>query len=172
MQQFVDARIILAGVIGPASDGYATDEALNADAAFAYHRDQANALAGLDVDLLYAPTFPAFSELSGVARPMAKTGRPYALAPMLHPNGTMLDATPLAGAIVRIDVEIVPTPQHYMIGCLYPTHAQTALQALCTTRLDFVKSVRGLRRTPHPPARRARQTESSRGDRCSDLGTG
>jgi S-methylmethionine-dependent homocysteine/selenocysteine methylase len=129
--------------------------------------------AELNVDLFYAPTFPAFSKLSGVARDMAKTGWPYALAPMLHPNGTMLDATPLAGAIVRIDVEIVPTPQHYMIvGCLYPTHAQTALQALCTTRLDFVKSVRGLRRTPHPPARRARQTESSRGDRCSDLGTG
>jgi hypothetical protein len=128
--------------------------------------------AELNVDLFYAPTFPAFSKLSGVARDMAKTGWPYALAPMLHPNGTMLDATPLAGAIVRIDVEIVPTPQHYMIGRLYPTHAQTALQALCTTRLDFVKSVRGLRRTPHPPARRARQTESSRGDRCSDLGTG
>ena len=128
--------------------------------------------AELNVDLFYAPTFPAFSKLSGVARDMATTGWPYALAPMPHPNGTMLDATPLAGAIVRIDVEIVPTPQHYMIGCLYPTHAQTALQALCTTRLDFVKSVRGLRRTPHPPARRARQTESSRGDRCSDLGTG
>jgi len=96
------------------------------------------------------PNFSRFSKLSGVARDMAKTGWPYALAPMLHPNGTMLDATPLAGAIVRIDVEIVPTPQHYMIGRLYPTHAQTALQALCTTRLDFVKSVRGLRRTPHP----------------------
>jgi S-methylmethionine-dependent homocysteine/selenocysteine methylase len=83
-QQFAHARIILAGVIGPASDGYATNEALSADAAFAYHRDQADVLAGLGVDLLYAPTFTAFSELSGVARAMAETGRPYALAPMLH----------------------------------------------------------------------------------------
>jgi homocysteine S-methyltransferase len=74
MQQFAGARIILAGVIGPASDGYATDEALSADAAFAYHRDQADVLAGLNVDLLHAPTFPAFSELSGVARAMAETG--------------------------------------------------------------------------------------------------
>jgi homocysteine S-methyltransferase len=150
MQQFVDARIILAGVIGPASDGYATDEALNADAAFAYHRDQANALAGLDVDLLYAPTFPAFSELSGVARPMAKTGRPYALAPMLHPNGTMLDGTPLADAITRIDAEISPNPRHYMIGCLYPTHAQTALQALRAARPDLGKRVRGLKANASP----------------------
>jgi S-methylmethionine-dependent homocysteine/selenocysteine methylase len=121
MQQFADGRIILAGVIGPASDGYATDEALSADAAFAYHREQAEVLAGLDVDLLYAPTFPAFSELSGVARAMAQTGRPYALAPMLHPKGTMLDGTLLADAIARIDAEIAPAPRHYMIGCLYPT---------------------------------------------------
>jgi S-methylmethionine-dependent homocysteine/selenocysteine methylase len=145
MQQFAGARIILAGVIGPASDGYATGEALSADAALAYHRDQANVLAGLDVDLLYAPTFPAFSELSGVARAMAQTGRPYALAPMLHPNGMMLDWTPLADAIARIDADISPAPHHYMIGCLYPTHAQTALRALRASRPDLVQRVRGLK---------------------------
>ena len=151
-QQFADARIILAGVIGPASDGYATDEALSADAAFAYHRDQADVLAGLGVDLLYAPTFPAFSELSGVARAMAETGRPYALAPMLYPNGTMLDGTPLADAIARIDAQISPPPRHYMIGCLYPTHAQTALQALRAAQSALVKRVRGLKANASPLA--------------------
>jgi S-methylmethionine-dependent homocysteine/selenocysteine methylase len=152
-QRFADVQIILAGVIGPASDGYATNEALSADAAFAYHRDQADVLAGLDVDLLYAPTFPAFSELSGVARAMAETGRPYALAPMLHANGTMLDGTPLADAIARIDAAISPTPRHYMIGCLYPTHAQTALQALRTAQSALDKRVRGLKAnaSPVPP---------------------
>ncbi len=144
-QQFADAQIILAGVIGPASDGYATDEALSADTAFAYHREQADALVGLGVDFLYAPTFPAFSELSGVARAMAETGRRYTLAPMLHPNGTMLDGTPLADAIARIDADISPPPSHYMIGCLYPTHAETALQALRTAQSALVKRVRGLK---------------------------
>ena len=100
MEEFAGAPIILAGVIGPASDGYATDQALGASAAFAYHSGQADVLAGFDVDLLYAPTFPAFSELFGVARAMAQSGRPYALAPMLHANGTMLDGTPLADAII------------------------------------------------------------------------
>jgi S-methylmethionine-dependent homocysteine/selenocysteine methylase len=151
-QQVSDARIILAGVIGPASDGYATNEALSADAAFAYHRDQADVLAGLGVDLLYAPTLPAFSELSGVARAMAETGRPYALAPMLRPNGTMLDGTPLADAIARIDAEISPPPRHYMIGCLYPTHAQTALQALRAAQSALVKRVRGLKANASPLA--------------------
>jgi S-methylmethionine-dependent homocysteine/selenocysteine methylase len=86
MKQYAGAGIILAGVIGPASDGYEAREALSADDAAAYLRDQAGVLAGLDVDLLYAPTFPAFSELSGVARSMAQTGRPYALIPMAAPE--------------------------------------------------------------------------------------
>jgi homocysteine S-methyltransferase len=144
-RRVANARMILAGVIGPASDGYATDDALSSDAAFAYHRDQADILARLNVDLLYAPTFPAFSELSGVARAMAETGRPYALAPMLHPNGIMLDGTPLADAITRIDAEVSPAPLYYMIGCLYPTHAQTALQALRAVQPDIVNRVRGLK---------------------------
>jgi S-methylmethionine-dependent homocysteine/selenocysteine methylase len=149
-QQFADARIILAGVIGPASDGYAARKALSAADAFAYHRDQAETLAGLNVDLLYAPTFPAFSELSGLARAMAQTGRPYALAPMLHPNGTMLDGMPLADAITRIDGEVSPAPRHYMVGCLYPTHAQTALRALRAARPDLVGRIRGLKANASP----------------------
>src|SRR5436309_15588556 len=75
-RQIVGTRIILAGVIGPASDGYAADEALSTKDAFAYHREQADVLARSDVDLLYAPTFAAFSELYGVARAMAETGPP------------------------------------------------------------------------------------------------
>jgi S-methylmethionine-dependent homocysteine/selenocysteine methylase len=132
---------------------YATDKALSADAAFAYHRDQADVFAELNVDLLYAPTFQRFWELSGVARAVAQTDRPYALAPMLRPNGTMLDGTPLTDVITRIDAEISPPPRHYMAGCLYPTHAQTALQALRTAEADLVKRVRGLKAnaSPLPP---------------------
>lgn len=153
MQEFAGVRTVLAGVIGPASDGYQPGKALSGEDAFAYHREQANVLARLDVDLLYAPTFPAFSELSGVARAMAETGRPYTLAPMLHPNGVMLDGTSFADAIRRIDAESSPPPRHYMIGCLYPTHAQTALRALRASQPDLVTRVRGLKAnaSPLPP---------------------
>jgi hypothetical protein len=47
---------------------------------------------------------------------------------MLHPDGTMLDGTALAEAIASIDAGVSPAPQHYIIGCLYPTHAQSALR--------------------------------------------
>ena len=65
------------------------------------------------VSIFYAPTFPAFSNRLVLQRAMAETGRPYALALMLHPNGTMLDGTPPADAIARIDAEISPPPRHY-----------------------------------------------------------
>ena len=99
---------------------------------------------------LYAPTFPALSELYGVARAMAQTGRPYVLAPMLHPDGTMLDGAAFAEAIASIDAGVSPAPQHYMIGCFYPTHAQSALRALRAARPDLVARVRGLKANASP----------------------
>jgi hypothetical protein len=49
--------------------------------------------------------------------------------------------------------KISPAPRHYMIGCLYPTHAQTALQALHAARPDLIKRIRGLKAnaSPLPP---------------------
>ncbi|HET6896380.1 MAG TPA: homocysteine S-methyltransferase family protein [Candidatus Baltobacteraceae bacterium] len=136
---------ILAGVIGPASDGYDPSAALDAESAQAYHLEQAAALASAGVDLLYAPTFPSFQELLGVARAMAQTGVPYVLAPMLRDEGTMIDGTPLGEAIARIDEHTSPPPAHYMIGCLYPTHAANALRATRKTYPREVERVRGLK---------------------------
>jgi S-methylmethionine-dependent homocysteine/selenocysteine methylase len=46
--------------------------------------------------------------------------------------------------------EISPCPEHYMIGCLYPTHAQTALKALSTVRPTLLNRVRGLKANASP----------------------
>jgi S-methylmethionine-dependent homocysteine/selenocysteine methylase len=70
--------------------------------------------------------------------------------PCCIPDGTMLDGTPLAETIARIDAEITPVPHPYMIGCLYPTHAETALQALRASQRDLVKRVRGLKANASP----------------------
>lgn len=136
---------IVAGVIGPAGDGYDPRAALDSESAHAYHLDQAAALAQAGVDLLYAPTFPAFDELLGAAQAMAQTGVPYALAPMLKDDGTMIDGTPLGVAIARIDELVSPAPAHYMIGCLYPTHAANALRATQAAYPQAVRRVRGLK---------------------------
>lgn len=141
---------ILAGVVGPHSDGYAGQGGLTADAARAYHAEQAQALAQSGVDMLYAPTFPAFEELLGAAEALAQTGVPYALAPMLAPDGRMMDGTPLGEAIARIDDGVSRAPQHYMIGCLYPTHAASALEATRAAYPAHVQRVRGLKANASP----------------------
>src|SRR5256886_17312632 len=86
-----------------------------------------------------------------IRRPPRSTLFPYTtLFRSLHPDGTMLDGTPLAETIARIDAEISPVPHHYMIGCLYPTHAETALQVLRASQRDLVKRVRGLKANASP----------------------
>jgi S-methylmethionine-dependent homocysteine/selenocysteine methylase len=145
------ARTVLAGVLGPATDGYDPAGALDEEAAYHYHREQAAALAASGVDLLYAPTFPAFRELCGAARAMAETGVRYALAPMLHPDGTMIDGTALDEAILRIDARVTPAPDHFMIGCLYPVHAREALEAARARNPAVVARVAGLKANASPP---------------------
>ena len=139
------ARAIVAGVIGPSSDGFDPSGALSAEDAVEYHREQGSALASAGVDLLFAPTFPAIGELHGVARAMSETKFPFAVAPMLHGDGTMMDGTTLAAAISRMDNDSAARPWHYMLGCLYPTHAATALESLFRSAPALAHRVVGLK---------------------------
>ena len=83
-------------------------------------------LAGLGVDLLYAPTFASTEELLGIARACAATGLPYALAPVIEADGRLPDGTPLADAIARIDAGAAPPPIHFLVGCVHPTRFSQA----------------------------------------------
>jgi S-methylmethionine-dependent homocysteine/selenocysteine methylase len=120
--------VFIAGVMGPRRDGYDPANAPDASEARDYHGPQAACLAELAVDLLYAPTFASAAELRGVAAAMAATGLPYALAPVIDADGAMLDGTPLADAIRRIDAEVTPRPLHYLAGCVHPTTFRAARQ--------------------------------------------
>ena len=119
-------QVFVAGVMGPRRDGYDPHNAPDAREARDYHRPQAACLAGLGVDLLYAPTFASADELRGVAGAMAVTGLPYVLAPVIDAGGVLLDGVPLADAIGRIDAEVAPRPLHYLIGCVHPTTLRKA----------------------------------------------
>jgi homocysteine S-methyltransferase len=123
----LQGRIFIAGVIGPRRDGYDPRGAPNAAEAHAYHAAQANILAGLGVDLLYAPTFASVEELVGVAQAMAATGKPYAVAPMLDADAALPDGTTLEAAIARVDAETSSPPLHFMVGCVHPTHFSASI---------------------------------------------
>lgn len=122
--------VVIAGVIGPRRDGYDPHNAPSADEAHRYHAAQAEVLAALGVDLLYAPTFASAAELRGVARAMAATGLPYALAPVVDASGRMLDGNPLADVIKLIDETVDPPPLHYLVGCVHPTHFGQAFKVI------------------------------------------
>jgi S-methylmethionine-dependent homocysteine/selenocysteine methylase len=119
-------QAFIAGVMGPRRDGYDAHNAPDVREAHDYHGPQAACLAGLGVDLLYAPTFASADELRGIAGAMAATGLPYALAPVIDADGLLLDGAPLADVIGRIDAEVTPRPLHYLIGCVHPTTLRKA----------------------------------------------
>lgn len=119
----------IAGLMGPARDAYQPAQALSEPDAASFHQAQAQALASAGVDLLLAATLPALSEAVGIARAMAGTERDYILSFMLLPAGTLLDATPLAEAIRRIDSAVRPAPLCYMANCVHPDRFEAALAA-------------------------------------------
>ncbi|MDE2480639.1 MAG: homocysteine S-methyltransferase family protein [bacterium] len=157
---------VVAGVMGPAGDGYDPSGALSLDEAHAYHREQAQALAAAGCDLLYVQTVPACDELHGAARACGETNLPFALAPMLRADGTMTDGTPLADAIARIDADALARPWHYMLGCIAPAHARRALEMLFRSAPHVAHRVIGIKANPSPlaPEELDAATRLERGD--------
>jgi homocysteine S-methyltransferase len=121
--------LLCAGVLGPRGDAYRPDEALGTDAATDYHAWQAERLAAAGVDVLVAMTCPAVSEAHGLARAMAATGVPYMVSFVVRDDGTVLDGTPLADAIARIDDDGRAAPVGYLLNCVHPTVFERALDA-------------------------------------------
>jgi S-methylmethionine-dependent homocysteine/selenocysteine methylase len=140
--------IFIAGVIGPYGDAYTPGDCLPRAAAAGYHRTQAEALAEAGVDLLFSPTYPSVAEATGAADAMAATGLPYAPSFVLDADGRVLDGTPLADAIARIDEAVDPVPAWYGISCVHASVAARALDALAAT--PFAHRLRELKPNGSP----------------------
>lgn len=146
----LEGSVVIAGVVGPQRDGYDPSDAPDAAAAETYHRPQAEALARAGVDLLYGPTFAGAEELLGLARAFAATGVPYALAPVVGPEGRLRDGTPLADLIARIDGAVTPPPLHFLIGCVHPSHVAEAWATPAWPRSGRVAGLKA-NASPLPP---------------------
>ena len=120
-------QVWIAGVIGPAGDAYLPDAAPGRVAAAAYHREQASALADAGADFLFAATFPAVDEAIGACEAMGETGMVTVLSFVLDGDGCVLDGTPLAEAVDRVDQ--VAAPAWFSLSCIHPTVAHRALAA-------------------------------------------
>ncbi|RKH68811.1 homocysteine S-methyltransferase family protein [Corallococcus interemptor] len=113
--------VFIGGLVGCRGDAYRPEEALSREEAAAFHAPHVEALARAGVDFLVAQALPALSEAEGLAQAMARTGAPFLLSFILRPTGTLLDGTPLAEAVARMDALPGARPTAYMVNCVHPS---------------------------------------------------
>lgn len=135
--------IYVAGVVGPRVDGYDAADAPDAASSEDYHRPQTRELAAAGADLLYAPTFPGAGELLGVARALASTGLPYVLAPVIDASGHLPDGTSMMDVVALIDANAARPPEHFIVGCVHPTHFATAATTMSWPKSTRVQGLQG-----------------------------
>lgn len=114
-------QITAGALIAPANDCYSPDAALTRRQAAEYHAWQIDELIEAEAEVIVAQTMPALSESLGMADRLGSTGTPYIMSFVIDRNGKVLDSTPLAEAIVRMDQEVAVPPTGYMVNCVYPT---------------------------------------------------
>ena len=124
------ADVYVAGVLGPARDAYTPGQALGSEAARRYHSEQAMLLAEAEVDFLFAATFPAVEEAIGAGRAMTGTGLPAVVSLVLDERGDVLDGTPLATAVTRLDADVGEGLAYVSLSCIHTSVAAQALEAL------------------------------------------
>jgi S-methylmethionine-dependent homocysteine/selenocysteine methylase len=122
-----DNEVLVAGVLGPARDAYTPEDALDVDAAQAYHGEQAALLADAGADFLFAATFPALDEAVGAGRAMVGAGLPAVVSLVLGPGGRVLDGTSLEDAVARLDQEVGPGLSYVSLSCIHTSAAAEAL---------------------------------------------
>lgn len=114
-------NIRIGGLIGCKNDCYQPQQALTASAAEAFHAWQIGQLREGGVDFIIAETLPAVEEAIGIARAAESAGLPYFISFVISRDGRVLDGTPLAAAIERVDASTARQPLGYMVNCAYPS---------------------------------------------------
>ena len=121
-------KIIICGLMSCRGHAYDPEATMTPQEAFDFHSWQAEQLAKSNVDFLLAATLPELGEATGLARALAKTGRPYVVSFVVRASGTLLDGTPLHEAVAAIDSSVSPPPDAYMINCTHASFASAALK--------------------------------------------
>lgn len=114
--------VVLAGLIGPAGDGYRIDAAFTPDSAHAAHRPQIAALAAAGVDMLNVLTMTHLAESQVVIRAAAEAGLPVALSFTVETDGRLPSGQPLDEAVEEADATAPVRPLYYMVNCAHPDH--------------------------------------------------
>ena len=122
-----DRDALVAGMVGPRSDGYQPGEAMSADEAQEYHGPQIRAFAAAGADMVSALTLTSAGEATGIVRAARDAGLPVAISFTVETDGTLADGGTLAGAIGTVDA--AAAPDYFGVNCSHPGHIAPALSA-------------------------------------------
>lgn len=127
VQQEVPIPMYVGGLMGCKGDAYTAEGALSNAAAAEFHAWQAEQFRAAGADFLFAGIMPNSSEAVGMATAMASTELPYIISFTIRRDGCLIDGTPIAEAIARIDNTVTRKPLCYMTNCVHPAIAAEAL---------------------------------------------
>lgn len=134
-----ETQLVISGCIGPRGDGYVVGDAMDADAAQAYHSAQVSTFAGTNADLVSALTLNYADEAVGIARAAAEAGIPSVISFTVETDGRLPSGQELRDAIAEVDEATGGAPAYFMVNCAHPTHFEHVLAA------GGLERVRGLR---------------------------
>jgi S-methylmethionine-dependent homocysteine/selenocysteine methylase len=132
--------IVTNGLIGPRCDAYAPDEAIAAEQARIYHREQLGWLAETDIDMVTALTFTNSNEAIGVVRAAGEGGLPVVVSFTVETDGNLPTGETLADAITSVDEATDDAAAYFMVNCAHPDHFAEQM-----TDKPWVQRIRGLR---------------------------
>lgn len=118
---------LVAGMVGPRSDGYQPGQAMSPDRAQEYHGPQILAFAAAGADLVSALTLTGTGEATGIVRAARDAGLPVAISFTVETDGTLADGSTLADAIAVVDA--AAPPDYFGVNCSHPEHIAPALSA-------------------------------------------
>lgn len=121
-----DSPILINGVVGPAGDGYAIDQAMTIEQAEQAHAPQVRVLAEAGADVISAITMNYAEEAIGVAVAAARANMPCVISFTVETDGNLPSGQPLGDAIAQTDAKVEELtgakPTYYMINCAHPDH--------------------------------------------------
>jgi S-methylmethionine-dependent homocysteine/selenocysteine methylase len=120
---------------------YVPDQAMSAQQAEAYHRDQVEVFAGSEADMVCAITMNYVEEAIGIVRSAQRVGMPVAISLTVETDGNLPTGQPLKEAIRQFDETTSGYPCYYMINCAHPSHFEQIL----TPHGTWLDRIRGLR---------------------------
>ena len=123
------ADIVICGCVGPRGDAYASNRAITADEAEAYHATQLATLRDCAVDLVWGATFNNVPEAVGLSRAAAAAGLPLNLHFTLTSAHRLRSGPSLRAAIEATDAQAgAARPDSYGVNCSHPAEFAPALE--------------------------------------------